>query len=416
MSEASVFECSICYSGYDEKTHRPLSLPCGHVFCEQCIQKQSRNDELTCPIDKAKHCVRVGSLPCCYAILVNLPRERSREFCCSKHTKKKIKFMCKVHDKFLCTDCIIDHTGPGHLVIAFAVTPSKVKAEAEETATAWTRRTKELTDGRLSLDLMEKKVTCNYESQVTRINSAYDSAVKTINTRRNELLSSLKQQFTTQLKNLDVQKTRVQSALDVAHKQGDRVRFVISMFEKSSYEDIHSALVAATADLKKVDEPQFDTSLVTFKDGIRITDNSGLAREEEDVCKAVVEEDWQCKLCSRMNQKENKMCYNCKTRKLVIRFDVSQPQAPPQTDVMVVIENLGSMTSRHRTTEGSKTEAELQEMCELKSPRSQATSRGRQSSGKAQPVNNTPATKRGLGKGRHMSRQRISGRKRNNSF
>lgn len=415
MSEASVFECSICCCGYGEKTHRPLSLPCGHVFCDQCIQKQVRGDDLTCPIDKSKHIVRMSALPCCYAILVNLPKERSKEFCCTKHTKKKIKFMCKVHDKFLCTDCIIDHTGSGHLVVAFAVTPGKVKAEVEEIVAGWGKRSKDLQEGKNSTDAIEKKANANYEIQVGRVNSAYDLVIKTLNAHRSEHLASLKQQLSTQLKALDYHRTKMQSGLDTAYKQSERMRYLLSTFERSSYEEIHTALLAATAELKKVDElPQTDTSLLTFKDAIRVTDTSTLSREEEE--KPSEEEVWQCKLCSRVNQKENKMCYNCKTRKLVLRFDMSQAHTQAPMEVMTVIDNLGSMTSRHRSGEGSKTEAELLEIGELKSPRNQGTSRGRQAPGKAQPVN-TPATKRGLGKaGRHASRQRLSGRKRNNSF
>jgi len=415
MSEASVFECSICCCGYGEKTHRPLSLPCGHVFCDQCIQKQARGDDLTCPIDKSKHLVRISALPCCYAILVNLPKERSKEFCCTKHTKKKIKFMCKVHDKCLCTDCIIDHTGSGHLVVAFAATPSKVKAEVEEVVASWGRRSKDLQEGKNCADVMEKRANSQYEVQVMKVNAAYDAAVKALNTHRNEHLTSLKQQFSSQLKSLDHHRSKMQSGLDTAYKQSERMRYLLSTFDKSSYEDIHSALLAASAELKKTDElPQVDTSVLTFKEAIRVTDTSTFCREEEE--RLGEEEVWQCKLCSRVNQKENKICYNCKTRKLVLRFDMSQAHAQAPAEVMTVIDNLGSMTSRHRSGEGSKTEAELLEIGELKSPRNQATSRGRQASSKAQPVN-TPATKRGLGKaGRHASRQRLSGRKRNNSF
>ena len=322
--------------------------------------------------------------------------------------------MCKVHDKFLCTDCIIDHTGSGHLVVAFAATPSKVKAEVEDLVSSWTRRTKDFQEGKNTLDLTEKKSNSHYESQVSKVNSAYDSAIKTLNSRRNEHLSALKQQFSSQLKLLDYHRGKLQTGLDSAYKQTERVRYLLNTFDKLSYEEIHNALITSSSELKKAEDfPQIDTTSlsVTFKDAIRITDSSGLTRDEDE--KPSEDEAWLCKLCSRMNQKENKMCYSCKTRKM--RFDMSQHVAAP-AEAMSVIDNLGSMTSRHRSGEGSKTEAELQEIAELKSPRNQATSRGRQASGKAQP-GNTPATKRAMGKpGRHISRQRLFGRKRNNSF
>eukprot|EP00347_Sterkiella_histriomuscorum_P022216 403331263 len=41
---SSIFECSICYNGYNESTHRPLITQCGHVYCEGCLTRCT-----TCP-------------------------------------------------------------------------------------------------------------------------------------------------------------------------------------------------------------------------------------------------------------------------------------------------------------------------------------------------------------------------------
>ena len=35
----SIFECGICFKPYNHNDKKPLSLPCGHSFCLECIKK-----------------------------------------------------------------------------------------------------------------------------------------------------------------------------------------------------------------------------------------------------------------------------------------------------------------------------------------------------------------------------------------
>ena len=89
MVDSSVFECGLCTFAYDEGSHRPLSLPCGHVFCQDCIAKHYKGEGVICPIDKIKHNTSPFSLPCCYTILTNLPKsKKKKQVCCSSHPKK----------------------------------------------------------------------------------------------------------------------------------------------------------------------------------------------------------------------------------------------------------------------------------------------------------------------------------------
>jgi hypothetical protein len=83
----------------------------------------SHKGDLYCTEDKTAHKVSVSELPYCYAILSNLPEQAKTThplaFHCSRHPKKKTKFLCLVHKEYLCTNCVLEHTGVGHQIVPF---------------------------------------------------------------------------------------------------------------------------------------------------------------------------------------------------------------------------------------------------------------------------------------------------------
>ena len=34
----SIFECGICFKPYNHNDKKPISLPCGHSFCFDCVK------------------------------------------------------------------------------------------------------------------------------------------------------------------------------------------------------------------------------------------------------------------------------------------------------------------------------------------------------------------------------------------
>lgn len=86
----SIFNWTICCFKYNETGRKPLSLPWGHVYCQEWVVKLSQQTidvqtvdtgpslapeerVIVCPSCKTKHRVNIPSLPLCYAIFQHLP-------------------------------------------------------------------------------------------------------------------------------------------------------------------------------------------------------------------------------------------------------------------------------------------------------------------------------------------------------
>ena len=78
----SIFICVICSNEYNKINKKPRSLPCGHVFCEECvssfIQRDSKGTFCKCPLDKKIHKnLNLMNIPICVQILENIPSNLS---------------------------------------------------------------------------------------------------------------------------------------------------------------------------------------------------------------------------------------------------------------------------------------------------------------------------------------------------
>lgn len=356
MTETSVFECHICNSPYGERQCRPLSLPCGHVFCEECLLSSVVGSDIVCPFDKHSHTMKVEALPVCYAILSNLPRERNREVNCARHPRKKVKFLCKTHDKFLCSDCIIEHTGTGHNVVAYNLQSAQLRAELEELEHKYAKKARVLQDAVRTLESCEKKVKPFYEAQAAKVNSAYDSAVKTLGAKRKEHLATLQRYSSEQLKQLESSRSSTTKLHSVALSGYQSVAKFKEELGSHNYEEFHSFFQGMLRETERINEAVSipDLQFWAFKsktnsDDLKLWDLGCVIKVDD---KLNENDSWICHSCLHQNCNTAKHCYLCRKRKAV------KVQCSPNSKKDLASPgSSGVITARGR--QASKTDKEL---------------------------------------------------------
>jgi hypothetical protein len=221
MAEVSVFECGICLAYYDEKLRLPISLPCGHVFCKECLMRLAHGYGVSCPIDKSMH-PSPEKLPCCYAILTNLKSISNKAMLCKRHGKKRVKFICKAHTVYLCSECVLDHMGSGHELSKLDVNLENMKKEVQNLHDISSAILSEIKKSLNMYTIFHKKLSHSYESQVSKINSVFENAMKYLNEKRKEHLEALKRSTLEQKSYIDTtlfkNNQKLESGLSVLHE------------------------------------------------------------------------------------------------------------------------------------------------------------------------------------------------------
>eukprot|EP01022_Parablepharisma_sp_SALTPOND_P013084 TRINITY_DN1723_c0_g1_i1.p1 TRINITY_DN1723_c0_g1~~TRINITY_DN1723_c0_g1_i1.p1 ORF type:complete len:775 (+),score=49.80 TRINITY_DN1723_c0_g1_i1:5746-8070(+) len=315
MFDSRVFECGVCLKRYNLGTfhqvlsgaiekNRPLSLPCGHVFCEECLLKCSFESDkpdchdpsmaryIVCPSDNKRHYgVNLSSLPCCYTILSNLPKDSSpsiimKEMCCIRHPKKKIKFFCETHNEFLCSTCIVQHTGPGHTVTNFSITcitstptfiiDDQAKQNLEDILYKYDFQLSEATKQKSVCETSDKKLFEYFTCQLNKLNMAYDSAIKIINEKRKQFTEILKQSVTDEKRRLDAEKSKLYKKIDKLNEAMKPLKDYTNKLDHIPYEELYKVLLQKNSEFKQISDGPVksipEVVYACFKDTVKLSD------------------------------------------------------------------------------------------------------------------------------------------------
>jgi hypothetical protein len=238
----SVFVCNNCKKDYQQESRKPLSLSCGHVFCEQCVStfdiykgtgsglgsenyekcdKLEKNENLQsmtiirCPTDNKHMKVDLKKIPFCLQILINLPSKRKssevdeHSLTCLRHPGKKVKYFCKTHNVFPCSKCVVDHMSAGHELENFEGSKDRIQTEIKEMKKKFDfsqSRLKELENFNQSLE----RLTVDYfNREFTKIEENFEKIILIINNKKKRVLEEIKSSYCEQKKKIEDEKIKI---------------------------------------------------------------------------------------------------------------------------------------------------------------------------------------------------------------
>ena len=198
----SVFYCNECSKEYNNIDKRPLSLPCGDVFCEKCILRlyNKLSNKIICPNDKKEISIELSKIPICAQILSNLPNsnttikeytkeQKDMNLYCVRHPNKKLKFYCEIDHLFLCSVCLNQHLD--HKYIDFKYNKEHffqeinvIKKNYEET------KNKYLLNKKIKEKFVEitKK---HFDEQIKKINNYFDMLISSLHEQKSKFISKI---------------------------------------------------------------------------------------------------------------------------------------------------------------------------------------------------------------------------------
>ncbi|KAI8519814.1 hypothetical protein Bbelb_030710 [Branchiostoma belcheri] len=225
MASATLEEslsCGICLQAFT----RPKILPCGHTFCEECLQKAAKGG-LRCPTCRVRVPLKGGveSLPTNYQVaqmcqkFSELAAARARDdtpqwdAVCQHHKAEKLRLFCQTCQVPVCSLCLDDSSHRGHKSV---ITVRQAVEKKMTTVTPLLKEKKRQIEERREYleklshleeqlnedkgqseqaisDSYEEKARILSESKDERLASVYDLNMEAINVRKGEVQQQLQE-------------------------------------------------------------------------------------------------------------------------------------------------------------------------------------------------------------------------------
>ena len=203
----SIYRCISCNKEYNTKQKNPLSLPCGDIFCEQCLllHFNKKNEIIKCQKHKKEFIIGFNKYLNYSNTLTNINRaqldQKDLGLYCSKHNKKTLKYFCDYDNNFFCENCLNQHEGHKYREVKlsqenFLYEINVLKNNFENLKNKYLNEKNKINQYFLN----SKK---NIEEQVIKVNNYFTNLISELNEKKMRMIKEINNKEKINLKKLE---------------------------------------------------------------------------------------------------------------------------------------------------------------------------------------------------------------------
>ena len=196
MNKMSIFRCVSCNNEYNISKNQPFCIPCGDIFCEQCLSRlyNTKNNIIICPSHKKEFKIEFNKFSNYFDTLTNINRacleEKDTGLYCIRHNKKRLQFFCENDNNFLCENCLSQHES--HKYIEFNLNKDNFFFEINSLKKNFENLKNKYLNEKSRISQYFVNTKKNFEEQMDKINNYFKNLISLINDKKSEMILKIK--------------------------------------------------------------------------------------------------------------------------------------------------------------------------------------------------------------------------------
>ncbi|TNV84153.1 hypothetical protein FGO68_gene3646 [Halteria grandinella] len=171
---------------------------------------------------------------------------------CLRHPDKKVKYFCESDIAFLCSRCVLQHTGGGHLVQECRLDAGRVKNDFMDVKGKYVSLLDEAECTKGALEQAEKRLSDMCHKQVNKLEIAYKSIYKALEAKKKEFTSIIKEFYSDQRQKVSFDKQRASSFLTKALSHKDDLAHLECQLDDTFYEELFRTLSSKSQSISQL--------------------------------------------------------------------------------------------------------------------------------------------------------------------